>query len=163
MDLILPVQTCIMFMNDNQTGGGWIVLIWARSPGVTFKCRSDRTRQEARAFANQCHHPTHTHRPAYSNTAECCARARVRHEMICAALGFCSQVLSELSGGQICTTRERGWDGKQTNCQDGWKFTCETEPACVYDTKENPSNSLATAAASALGIMKVETVSTAER
>lgn len=71
-----------MFMYDNQTrweGAGYrsFGLVLQESRSSADLIGPGRKPEHREAFANQCHHPTHTHGPAYSNTAECCARARV--------------------------------------------------------------------------------------
>lgn len=66
----------------------------------------------------------HTHMEADLHSAAPCAWRS--SEMICSALGFAAPGLSELSGGEICSTGERGLDKKQTRCQS------ECVPMCVF-------------------------------
>lgn len=66
----------------------------------------------------------HTHMEADLHSAAACAWRS--SEMICSALGFAAPGLSELSGGEICSTGERGLDKKQTRCQS------ECVPMCVF-------------------------------
>lgn len=66
----------------------------------------------------------HTHMEADLHSAAPCAWRS--SEMICFALDFAVPGLSELSGGEICSTGERGLDKKQTCCQS------ECGPRCVF-------------------------------